>query len=54
MMKTYLPNAKRFGFTACYLETLPEMKAAQKLYVKSGFEYINEPFGATGHTSCPI
>ena len=54
MMKICLQNARRFGFTACYLETLPEMKAAQKLYVKSGFEYINEPLGATGHTSCPI
>jgi putative acetyltransferase len=30
------------------------MKAAQKLYLKNGFEYINGPLGNTGHYSCPI
>ena len=54
LMEICLEKAKTFGFTACYLETLPEMKAAQKLYVKSGFEYIDGPLGATGHTSCPV
>jgi putative acetyltransferase len=49
-----LEKATAFGFEKCYLETLPEMKTAQHLYIKSGFEYIDAPLGATCHTSCPI
>ena len=54
LMQLCLENAKNFGFESCYLETLPEMKDAQKLYIKSGFEYLDKPLGSTGHTSCPI
>ena len=54
LMELCLESAKMFGFESCYLETLPEMKEAQKLYVKSGFEYLEKPLGLTGHTSCPI
>lgn len=49
-----LEKAKEFGFEKCYLETLPQMKTAQHLYIKSGFEYINAPMGNTAHTSCPV
>ena len=42
------------GFEKCYLETMPFMHAAQKLYLKSGFEYICASMGSTGHTSCPV
>ncbi|WNM19025.1 GNAT family N-acetyltransferase [Flavobacterium capsici] len=49
-----LEKAKEFGFEKCYLETLPEMKTAQHLYQKSGFEYIDAPMGNTCHTSCPV
>jgi len=54
LMEICLEKAKIFGFTACYLETLHQMKEAQKLYLKSCFEYIDEPLGNTGHTSCPV
>ncbi len=54
MMETCLDKAKEYGFEKCYLETMPYMKAAQKLYVKSGFEYIDKPMGDTGHFSCPV
>ncbi|WP_394758060.1 GNAT family N-acetyltransferase [Flavobacterium sp.] len=54
MMEICLQKAKDFGFKKCYLETMPYMKAAQKLYLKSGFEYLCEPMGNTGHTSCPV
>lgn len=54
MMETCLATAKAFGFDECYLETMPYMKAAQKLYIKSGFEYIVAPMGNTGHFSCPV
>lgn len=54
MMEACLQKAKDFGFTKCYLETMPYMEAAQKLYKKSGFEYLDEPMGCTGHSSCPV
>ncbi|MBD1261226.1 GNAT family N-acetyltransferase [Maribacter polysiphoniae] len=54
MMDICLDRAKKFGFEKCYLETMPYMKDAQKLYVKSGFEYIEAPMGDTGHFSCPV
>ena len=54
MMDKCLDAATGFGFEQCYLETMPYMEAAQKLYLKSGFEYIDAPMGDTGHTSCPV
>ncbi|MDC6386845.1 GNAT family N-acetyltransferase [Flagellimonas taeanensis] len=54
MMQVCLQRAKDFGFDECYLETMPYMAAAQKLYKKNGFEYIDAPLGNTGHYSCPV
>ncbi|WP_309609817.1 GNAT family N-acetyltransferase [Flavobacterium sp.] len=54
LMDKCLESATAFGFQKCYLETMPYMEAAQKLYQKVGFEYLNEPLGNTGHTSCPV
>jgi putative acetyltransferase len=54
MMAKCLQSAKDFGFEKCYLETMPFMLDAQKLYKKVGFEYICSPMGSTGHTSCPV
>ena len=54
MMNKCLNRAKEYGFEQCYLETMPYMKEAQKLYKKTGFEYIEAPMGNTGHFSCPV
>jgi putative acetyltransferase len=54
MMERCLQTAKDFGFEKCYLETMPFMHDAQKLYKKVGFEYICSPMGSTGHVSCPV
>jgi putative acetyltransferase len=54
MMDKCLEAAKSFGYEKCYLETMPYMEAAQKLYRKSGFDYICEPMGNTGHNACPV
>jgi putative acetyltransferase len=54
MMATCLQKAKEFGFEQCYLETMPFMLDAQKLYKKVGFKNIDAPMGSTGHTSCPV
>jgi len=42
------------GYKQCYLETLSELKAAQELYKRYGFEYLNTAIGNTGHSSCGI
>ncbi len=54
MMEMCLQSARDFGYKKCYLETMPYMEDAQKLYTKVGFEYLCEPMGNTGHTSCPV
>nr|WP_299388807.1 GNAT family N-acetyltransferase [Allomuricauda sp.] len=54
MIEVCLAKAKEFGYEGCYLETMPYMKAAQKLYQRNGFEYIDAPMGNTGHYSCPV
>ncbi|WP_394971528.1 GNAT family N-acetyltransferase [uncultured Croceitalea sp.] len=54
MIKVCLEKAKTFDFEKCYLETMPYMKAAQKLYKNNGFRYIDTPMGNTGHYSCPV
>ena len=42
------------NYKKCYIETMPNMVDAQKLYIKKGFKYIDNPLGNTGHTACPI
>ncbi|WP_396159216.1 GNAT family N-acetyltransferase [Flavobacterium sp.] len=54
MIQMCLGKATEFGYFKCYLETLPEMLTAQYLYKKAGFEYLCEPIGNTGHTTCPV
>lgn len=54
MIKICMEKAKDYGFEKCYLETMPYMEMAQRLYVKNGFEYLDAPLGDTGHYSCPV
>jgi len=54
MISLCLKQAKKFKFDKCYLETMTYMEAAQGLYKKNGFEYIDGPLGNTGHYSCPV
>lgn len=54
MMAKCLDFAKQIGFDKCYLETMPYMDDARKLYRKVGFESIPEPMGNTGHYSCTV
>lgn len=49
-----LQAAKSFGFSQCYLETIPSLKAAIKLYKRNGFYEIDRQLGSTGHHSCSI
>lgn len=54
MMAVCLKSAEAFEFEECYLETMPYMDAAQTLYRKAGFTYIDRPMGDTGHYSCSV
>lgn len=54
MMEKCLAFAKGAGFEQCYLETMPYMDDARKLYRKVGFESIDKPMGDTGHYSCSV
>ncbi|WP_373058703.1 GNAT family N-acetyltransferase [Zunongwangia sp. H14] len=54
MMDTCLKFAKAEGFEKCYIETLPYMQDAQKLYRKTGFESLEKPLGDTGHYNCTV
>lgn len=52
LLKLCLEKASEAGYRYCYLETMDDMKQAQRLYGRHGFNYLEEPMGKTGHTSC--
>ena len=54
LIEICLDFAKESGFEKCYIETMPNMVNAQKLYLNKGFKYINGPLGNTGHNACPV
>lgn len=47
-------EARAFGFTSMYLETMPELSTAVGLYEKLGFRYLDKPMGSSGHFGCSI
>ncbi|NBC58430.1 GNAT family N-acetyltransferase [Mesohalobacter halotolerans] len=54
MIEQCLKFAENHAYKACYIETLPSMKAAQNRYLKNGFEYIDYRLGHTGHHACTV
>lgn len=54
MMKTCLSMAQLSGYKQCYLETMPYMEGARKLYARSGFRELEAPVGDTGHYNCQM
>jgi len=54
MLELCLNKAREYGYEKCYLETMPYMETARKLYKKEGFKNINAPMGNTGHHACPV
>jgi putative acetyltransferase len=54
LISVCLEKAKELGFKNCYLETLPYMEAAVKLYKKNGFINLDKPMGNTNHYSCNV
>ena len=47
-----LQKAVKNGFQNVYLETMPELQQAIKVYEKFGFQYLNGPMGDSGHFGC--
>lgn len=54
MMKKCLDFARTAGYKQCYLETLPYMEDARKLYARTGFRSLDKPMGDTGHYNCTM
>ena len=49
-----LSYAREAGYRQVYLETMPELKQALKVYEKFGFGYLEGPMGNSGHTGCSL
>jgi putative acetyltransferase len=54
LIDTCLEFAATAGYTQVYLETMPELRQALKIYQKFGFEYLKGPMGNTGHFGCSL
>lgn len=54
LIEKCIMSAKENGFSKIYLETMPELKQALKVYEKFGFKYLKGPMGNSGHTGCSM
>lgn len=52
MIEKCLSQAYANGYEQVYLETMPELKKALKVYELMGFTYLNGPLGNSGHFGC--
>lgn len=51
LLQTALQFAKK-SYKACYLETLQNMQAANRFYVKYGFHQLEAPLAGSDHFAC--
>jgi putative acetyltransferase len=54
LIEKCLQFAKSAGYKNVYLETMPELKNALKVYEKLGFQYLDKPMGNSGHFGCDL
>jgi len=54
LIEKCLAFAKETGYKQVYLESMPELKQALKVYARFGFEYLKGPMGNSGHTGCSL
>lgn len=47
-----LEFARENGYQQVYIESMPELENALKVYEKFGFKYLSAPLGNTGHHGC--
>jgi putative acetyltransferase len=49
-----IETARELGFRRIYLETMPELQQALKVYERFGFTYLDGPMGNSGHFGCEL
>jgi len=49
-----LKTAKELGFAQIYIESMPELDQALKVYERFGFNYLGAPLGNSGHFGCEL
>lgn len=54
LMERSINAAISEGYRELYLETLPELHVAVGLYEHLGFEYLDHPYGDSGHFACDL
>ncbi|MBX3242077.1 MAG: GNAT family N-acetyltransferase [Chitinophagaceae bacterium] len=54
LMEKSIESARNMGYTELYIESMPAFSNAVRIYEKIGFEMLDHPLGASGHTSCNI
>jgi putative acetyltransferase len=54
LIEKSLAFAKENNYKNVYLESMPELKKALKVYEKFGFNYLDGPMGNTGHFGCGL
>lgn len=54
LLTVCIDAARTLGFHTLYLETLPQMRQARRLYEAGGFVRQLSPSGCTGHTKCDV
>ena len=54
LIEKCLQFAKESSYKNIYLETMPELKNALKVYEKMGFKYLAGPMGNSGHFGCEL
>jgi putative acetyltransferase len=54
LIEKCIEAANELGYKKIYLETMPELKQALKVYEKFGFIHLTGPMGNSGHTGCSL
>lgn len=54
LMEKSISAAMSEDYKEIYLETLPELHIAVGLYEHLGFEYLDHPYGDSGHFACDL
>lgn len=54
LIEACVESANEFGYEQIYLETMPELNMALKLYESCGFDQLEAPMGNSGHFGCDL
>jgi putative acetyltransferase len=54
LLQRCIDFARSNSYKNIYLETMPELSLAIKLYQKAGFKNLDSPMGESGHFGCGI